>query len=185
MCDDKYTYSQILTVGGPGGASPGTLYVLESPFAGKEYEYAIMGVSTGQPAGTYQAVVSANQPPPALAYDGSASYGSMTSAPFLSLQAQSFIAPALTSIPPSDTWCRVPNGNKYVYVRAITPASSSVFVAIQFRFLPVRVIPGRVTTVPDVVEQQYNIARADKVIERLEMDVQKGDKSDAPYGRLQ
>lgn len=183
MCKDEYTYSQILTVGGLGTAA-GTLYILESPFAGEEYEYAIMGVSTGAAAGTYQALVSCDQPPPVLMYDGSVSFGSASSAPYTFLKAQSFISSSLTSIPPSDTWVRVSNGNKYVYVRAITPASASVFVAIQFRFLPVKVIPARAHTVPDGMEEQYNIARADKVIERLEMDIEKGDRGGVSYGRL-
>lgn len=183
MCDDPYVYSQILTVGGLGGTT-GTTYVLESPFSGDEYEYAIMGISTGQPAGTYQAIVSADQEPPSLAYDGSIAFGSKGSAPFTYLKAQSFTAGPLTSIPPSDTWVRVSNGNKYVYVRAVTPASSAVFVAIQFRFLPVRVIPGRAVTVPPEAEEQYNIARSDKVIDRLEMDVRKGDKETVSYGIL-
>jgi len=179
MFQDPYTYSQVMLSGGPAG-----LYVIESPFSGDEYEYNVLTVTTGHVAGPYYAFVSAMQPPPALAYDGSVAFGSQASAPLTFLPAQAYAAAADTTIPGSDNWVRVPNGNKYVYIRAVTPASSSAFVSIQFRFLPVRVIPGRSVTVPDVAEQQYNEARADKVIERLEMDIEKGDKGAVPYGRL-
>jgi hypothetical protein len=183
MCKDDYTYSQILTVGGLGGTA-GTTYVIESPFSGSEYEYQILGITTGDAAGQYQAIISADQPITSLPYDGTVSIGAMSQAPFTTLKGQTFRSGPTNSIPPADTWVRVSNGAKYVYVRAFTPAASAIFVAVQFRFLPVRVIPARVHTVPDGAEDQINIAREQAVIDRLEMDIEKGDMGVQGYGKL-
>lgn len=183
MCDDKYTYSQIMTIGGLGGTT-GTTYVLEAPFTGDEYEYQILSVATGDVAGQYLAIMSADQSITALPFDGSATIGVTSTAPFNFLKCHPVRLGPTTTLLAAGAWVRVANGAKYLYVRAFTPSASSIYVSVQFRFLPVRMIPARQTTVPDTAEEQHNLARSEKVVERLEMDVAEGDKVFSNYGKL-
>lgn len=177
---DEYVYSQIMTIGGLGGTN-GTLYMATVPFTGDEYEYTLVSVTSGDVAGAYLGIISSDQDIPSLPFDGSVGFGSIATAPTNFLKAQLVrIAPTQT-VPPSDVWVRVINAGKYLFFRCFTPAASAMFIGVQFRFLPVKAIPGRATTVPAEAEHQHNIARSDRVIERLQMDEREGDKNDGRY----
>lgn len=179
MCEDKYTYSQPITVGGPPGQ-----YIADCPFSGDSYEWAVLVGNAG--GGIGQAFItddSARQID--VPYDASVSYGSIAAAPRTPLNGIPLRFNSNQCIVPNTVWFRLPNGAKSVYVYINAAAGTSIFITVVFRFLPVRVIPPRVATVPDTAEQQHNILRADKAIERLEMDIEKGDKVGAPYGKLQ
>ena len=68
---------------------------------------------------------------------------------------------------PAAEWDRITHSQKYVFARIDTSGSGAVYIGIQFRVRYLKVIPGPAPTVHPEHEQQYNLARAHTVVERL------------------
>lgn len=173
LCKDEYIYSTPMTIG--GNESPG-IFSVDCPFSGDSYEFSVFSISSFSGTGIVYVSTSdiRSVPEPNL------NIGDLGSAPAGFLPGFYFSIPGAGTIIPSTDYLRLPVGSKRVYMCTNTTS----YVTILFRMLPVKIIPARTMTYPDVASEQANIARSERVIERLELDIEKGD-SNAAYGRLQ
>lgn len=175
MCVDEYIYSQPITVGGAPGR-----YIIECPFSGDEYEWSVLSLASE--SGGQAFLSDSLERSFDIPLDGSVSYGALGAAPWTKLDGLLYRIPPAGSIVPPPLWFRLPTGkNLFLYVNG---GAGSIFVTVAFRFLPVRFIPGRTLTVPDTMEEQHNLLRSEKIVKRLELELQEGDLEEKGYGRL-
>lgn len=173
MCEDPYIYSQPITIG--GNETPG-IFSADCPFSGDSYEFAIMNVSTFTGTGIVYVTATDMRTLP----EANLIYGDLSTSPASFLPGYYYSVTPGTLLPATQ-FLRLPAGAKRIYMCCNTTS----YVTIVFRMLPVKIIPARAMIYPDVAENQANVARADKAIERLELDIAKGDEATAARGKLQ
>ncbi len=162
MCQEKYEYQEFLprTVGGPSGN-----YELMSEVTSAEFvEFCVLSTAGGD-AGPYTIVVSGNQIPFQLAFNGSQLFGSST----LGVNGQAVIdgmvlhSSGISSVSLIGRWIRVVNQQRKVFARIDTPLNTSAFVTIQFRDCILKKVPDVFYTVHPSEEAQYNQERARRI----------------------
>ncbi len=159
MCTDDYTYFPVVTIGGPTGD-----YSFIAPIVSCRWaEFAVVGISNMGSGPPGAITVSGTNPPKTPIIDGSIKLDFDTF-----LHGQIFKAPDFSQNCPEFVWNRVPGEDKKVFVRIDAAANTSIYVALQFRVKPITVIPGPALTVHPDHQQQLNIARGEKTLERLE-----------------
>ncbi len=162
MCQEKYEYQEFLprTVGGPSGN-----YELMSEVTSAEFvEFCVLSTAGGD-SGPYTIVVSGNQIPFQLLFNGSQLFGSST----LGVNGQAVIdgmvlhSSGISSVSLIGRWIRVVNQQRKVFARIDTPLNTSAFVTIQFRDCILKKVPDVFYTVHPSEEAQYNQERARRI----------------------
>lgn len=164
MCNDDSTVSSPITIGGPTGD-----YVIECPIPGLRYEFKVVGLAAGD-NGPCTAIVSGDMPPLTAKFDGSTQLGGNTPTTNQNSFIRGYIYRLQATIAetPSEHYAPISDGQKKVYIRIDTPNSgTSMYVTVQFKIHPIKVIPSKPVTVPAGLEQQHNIARAHMTVKRL------------------
>lgn len=163
MCEhaEDYEYFPAITVGGPAGD-----YSIATPTSSNRWtEFSIVSITNGD-GGAGSVVISGNSKPKAVAIDGSVTLNNDNVIKGIICR----VAASATVSPGGDSYERVTNSEKKVFLRIDPAASTSIFVAIRFRNRLLKVIPGPSTTVHPDNMQALNNARADATRARLGLD---------------
>ena len=159
----EYIYLPVLTVGGPAGD-----YEVHCPIKSCQWaEFAVDMVTNGD-VGTGTAVVSGDAQPLSgtIKYDGTVTINGSANNN-AAVHGLLFRIPLTTTQVINSSYERITNSEKKVFLRLDPASSCSMYVAIRFRIMPLKVIPGPSHEVhPDHMDEM-NRARSDKTKERL------------------
>lgn len=155
--EDPYNYFPAVTFGGPSGD-----YSIIAPVTSCRWaEYCVVSAANGD-GGTGAAVISGDNKPAALVYDGSKTLNTDTY-----FTGQALRLPQTSTVFPQEIWQRITDSQKKVFARIDAAAASSFYITVKFRVMPITVVPGPALTVHPDHSHQMNIAREEMATERL------------------
>lgn len=158
MNDDRYTYLDIVTFGGPSG----DYEIVGAMQSARWLEYRLVGISNST-FGDSHVVISTKLPPKAVPFDNTVTLNGDN---FMHARVVYLLA-ASSINGDGEIWERVTNTMHKVYARIDAGGNGATYISIQFRARILSVIPGPFPSIHPDLGHQMNIERGERIEQRL------------------